>query len=261
MIKRLVSRPKAIFYVYFPLLDAQVESVNIVGYQTLVASGQYFSTGPTFISVGDINSEWRLGDILGIGMVPQSDVIQFLDPATASTSLTATYVDEATSIDLVGDTSAVGWWNYDLDTPLDDTVFPAGTGFLCNFSSTGVSLTYAGEVLVGSTELDFSGKQYPMFANLTPVDLTLGQLTATGMVPQSDVIQFLSTSTAATEITATYVDEATSIDLVGDTSAVGWWNYDLDTPLNSQVLAAGAAVLGNFSSASVKITFPSPIAP
>jgi hypothetical protein len=237
------------------LVDAQVESVNIVGYQTVIASGQYFSSGPTFISVGDANSEWRLGDIIAEGMDPSTDFIQFLSADTANTILSATYVDLTAA---GGDPDLVGWWNLDIDTPLDDLVFSAGTSFLCNFGSTGVKLTYAGEVLGGAKTLDLSGQQYPFVSNFTPIDLTLGDLTVEGMDPSTDFIQFLSDSTANTILSATYVD---SIAAGGDPDLVGWWNLDIDTPLNDTPLPAGASFLGSFVSTGIKITFPDPLAP
>ncbi len=232
---------------------AQVESQNIVGYQTLTASGQYYSSGPTFITVGSTTGEWKLGSIVGTGMIPQADVIQFLSTTTAGTYLTATYVD----LDAAGgDAELVGWYDFDLENMLNDQTFAAGTAFLCNFSSAGVELQYAGEVLQGSTTLDLSGQQYPFIANFTPVDLTLGDLSATGMVPQADIIQFLSTASAGTYLTATYVD----LDAAGgDAELVGWYDFDLENMLNDQALPAGAAVLGNFSSSAVMITFPNPV--
>ncbi|MFA6632523.1 MAG: hypothetical protein WCU90_09505, partial [Kiritimatiellia bacterium] len=160
------------------LAFAQVESVNIVGYQTLTASGAYFSTGPTFISVGDANGEWRLGDVVASGMNIETDYIQFLNTDTAFTEISAMYVDLAAAD---GDPEMVGWYSLDGEQRLDNLVFSAGTSFLCSFASTGVVLTYAGEVLQGTTTLDLSGQAYPFVANFTPVDLTLGQLTATGM--------------------------------------------------------------------------------
>jgi hypothetical protein len=247
----------------FPLPAAQVESVNIVGYQTLTATGPYFSSGPTFIAVGDANGEWKLGDITASGMDPFSDFIQFLSTANAETELMATYVDSATSQSWDGTDDWVGWWDVnDIGvTSLDDQTFGAGTGFLCSFASAGIALTYAGEVLQGSTTLDLSGLQYPLVANLTPVDLTLGDLTASGMDPFSDFIQFLNVANAETELMATYVDSATSQGWDGTDDWVGWWDVnDIGvTSLDAQPLPAGSAVLGSFASAGVQITFPSPI--
>jgi hypothetical protein len=232
----------------------QVESANIVGYQTLAATGQYFSSGPTFITVGDANGEWKLGNISATGIDPSSDFIQFLNPSTAATELYATYVDLDTA---GGDAEAVGWYNLDLDTKLDDQVFAAGTGFLSSFANPAfVTLTYVGEVLQEETTLDLSGQNYPFVANFTPVDLTLGDLAATGMNPDSDFVQFLSPSTAATGLYATYVDLDTA---GGDTELVGWYNLDLDTPLNDTPFPAGTAFLGSLVSAGVTIKFPSPV--
>jgi len=232
-----------------------------VGYQTVTASGQYFSSGATFVSVGDINGQWLLGDVTVTGMDPFSDFIQFLSTANASTILMATYVDEATSISVVGDTSMVGWWDpATFSISYDNEMMDAGTAFLCNFTSTGVELLYSGEVLVGATTLDLSGVQYPFVANFTPNDLVLGDLTATGMDPFSDFVQFLSTANASTEVMATYVDEATSISVVGDTSMVGWWDpATFSISYNSQSLPAGSAFLCNFTSTGVMITFPDPV--
>lgn len=244
------------------LVSAQVESLNIVGYQTLTAPGQFYSSGSTFISVGSATGEWQLGDVAATGMDPTQDNIQFLSTATAFPEVTATYIDSVMSIALVGDESLVGWWNLDIDTPLDDLTFGAGTGFLCNFASSGVALTYAGEVLTSETStlsLDLSGMQFPMIANFTPVDLTLGDLTVSGMDPTQDNIQFLDPATALPTVTATYIDSAMSIALVGDESLVGWWNLDIDTSLNDTALPAGSAVLGNFASSGVVISFPDPV--
>jgi hypothetical protein len=235
------------------LLNAQVESVNIVGYQTLAVSGQYVSTGPTFISVGDTSSEWKLGDITATGMDPLGDFIQFLSPDTAGTVISATYVDLAAAD---GDADLVGWYDLDLENRLDDLVFPAGTCFLTSFLSSGITLVYAGEVLSGTTTLDLSGQSYPFVANFLPVDLTLGDLTAAGMDPLGDFIQFLSPTTAGTVISATYVDLAAAD---GDADLVGWYDLDLENRLDATPLPAGTGFLGSFLSTGVSITFPDPL--
>ena len=239
-----------------------VESQNIVGYQNLTAPGKFYSSGNTFITVGATNT-WKLGEVSASGMDPFSDFIQFLSTSTANTTTSATYIDLATSLANAGDASLVGWWDTsDIGgTSLNNLTLAAGTGFLSNFSSSGVALTYAGQVLQGSTTLDLSGLKFPMVANFTPVNLTLGDLSATGIDPFSDFIQFLSTSTANTTTSATYIDLATSIANAGDASLVGWWDTsDIGgTSLNSYAFPAGSAFLGNFSSPSVHIVFPSPV--
>ncbi len=236
-----------------------VESENIVGYQTKTTIGQFATSGSMFVSVGSTTGEWKLGDIKAAGMVPGDDIIQFLSATDLSLTQAATYIDEANSIAIIGDNSLVGWWNAGVDTQLDDEVFPAGTAFLANFVSTGITLTYSGEVALGATTLDLSGLQFPFIANCVPRDLTLGDLTATGMVPGDDIIQFLSTTDLSLIEAATYIDEAASIAIIGDNSLVGWWNAGVDTQLDDMVLTSGASFLGNFVSTGVQITFPSAI--
>lgn len=247
------------------MVSAQVESVNIVGYQTKTASGAYFSSGSTFVSVGSTAGEWKLGDVTASGMDPFADFIQFLSPDTANTVLSATYIDVAFDAENGdGDGALVGWWDFSDPggTSLSDEVLSAGTGFLCNFSSSGVTLTYAGEVIQGATSLDLSGLQYPLIANPTPVDLVLGDITASGMDPFSDFIQFLSPTTANTVLSATYIDVAFDAENGdGDGALVGWWDFSDPggTSLDDTELPAGAAFLGNFSSSAVVINFPAPI--
>ncbi len=251
------------------LVSAQVESANIVGYQTMTAGGQFYSSGATFISVGSSTGEWRLGDVTASGMNPDTDFIQFLSTTDANAEIYATYVDSATSQSYDETDNWVGWWDVGNglgvgDSSLDDQTFSAGTGFLCNFTSSGVTLTYAGEVLQGSTTLDLSGQQFPMIANFTPVDLTLGDLTVSGMNPDTDFIQFLSTTDANAEIYATYVDSATSQSYDETDNWVGWWDVGNglgvgDSSLDSQTFPAGTAVLGNFTSTGVQIMFPAAV--
>jgi len=230
---------------------AQVESANVVGYQTKTATGQYFSSGATFISVGSTSNQWKLGDIKLTGSTPQQDIIQFLSVVDANTEITATYVDLAAAGGNAGD---VGWYDFTLSTRLDDITFPAGTAFLCNFGSSGVSIMSAGQVLSGPTTLDLSGIQYPFVANLLPMQLTLGSITVAGSTPQQDIFQFLSVTDANTELTATYVDLAAAGGNAGD---VGWYDFTLSTRLDDTILSAGAAFLCNLGSPSVSITFPS----
>ncbi len=238
---------------------AQVESANIVGYTTKIAAGPYETSGSMFVTVGSTTGEWVLGSIKVSGMVPGDDIIQFLDPTDMSLVAAVTYIDEAASIGLVGDTSVVGWWNAGLDTPMDTQVFAAGTAFLANYVSSGISMTYSGEVVSGPTTLDLSGLAYPLLANFLPRDVVLGEITASGFVPGDDIVQFLSPTDMSLIVAATYIDEATSIALVGDTSATGWWNAGLDTSLDDTVLAPGTSFLANFASSGIQITFPSAI--
>jgi hypothetical protein len=254
IMKKLMTALAACLVAGFAVAQS-VTSANVVGYVNKDAVGTFSSAGPMFVSVGA--TTWRLGDVTTVGMDPTADIIQFLNTDTANTEITATYIDAATAAGL-GDAGLQGWWDPSIENRLDDLEFAPGQGFLCNFNSVGVSFTYAGEVLQGSTVLDLSGQTFPMVANFTPVDLTLGDLVAAGMDPTGDIIQFLSTATANTEITATYIDAATAAGL-GDAGLQGWWDPSIENRLDSQALPMGTAFLGNFNSPSVTITFPNPM--
>lgn len=127
------------------LVSAEVSSQNIVGYQTVAAAGTYSSSGPTFISVGSATQEWKLGDVTLNGAVPGDDVIQFLNPATAETEVTATYVDAATAASWELP-EMEGWWDFSMENSLNDQPLPAGAAFLGNFASTGVMMTFPNPV-------------------------------------------------------------------------------------------------------------------
>ena len=113
-----------------------VTSDNIVGYVTITnAPGAIYSSyGNCFITVGDPNTESKLGEITADGMDPDQDFIQFLDPADANVALFATYMDAATATGL-GHPEWQGWWDTGIENRLDSTALPAGTAFLCNLPS------------------------------------------------------------------------------------------------------------------------------
>lgn len=261
--KKLITTAMALALVA-GFASAQVVSDNIVGYITITnpATGSlYPSFGNCFITVGSAATQITLGEIVADGMEAGIDYLQFLSSTDLATTMTATYIDAATAVDL-GDPELQGWWNLAIDTSLDDTVLVAGTGFIGNFSSgNAITLTLSGEVVQDAITLDLTGKAYPMLANTVPADLTLGDITADGMEAGIDYLQFLSPADLATTITATYIDAATA-DALGDPELQGWWNLAIDTSLDSTPLPAGVGFLGNISSGNaVTITFPNPLAP
>ena len=227
-----------------------VESANIVGYLKNESTGQFYSAGPTFVKCLSFtnnfaNAQWRLGDVIAEGMDPYSDTIQFLDPTDATSAITATYLDANYG-------SLKGWWDPGISTRLDNEKFFAFEGFLCNFDSYPIILTYAGEVLTESVEVDLSGLIYPMVANALPVNLVLGDITAEGMDPYSDTIQFLFPTDATSDVTATYLDASYG-------GLKGWWDPGISTRLDNEPFPAGTAFLGNFNSSTIKMTFPNPL--
>jgi hypothetical protein len=207
--------------------------------------------------VGSATQEWKLSDVALTGAVPGDDFIQFLNSTTLGIDVIATYIDAATAAELE-DPGLEGWWDLALENSLNDLTFAAGTGFLSNFASAGVSIMYSGEVLQGSTTLDLSGQAYPTVSNFTPVDLTLASVTGGGMVPGDDFVQFLNADTLEIDVIATYIDAATAAELE-DPGLEGWWDLALENSMNDQPLPAGAAFLGNFASTGVTMTFPNPM--
>jgi methyl coenzyme M reductase alpha subunit len=242
---------------------ADVVSENIVGFLSITASGTYPSHGPTFITVGDVNVESTLGNLTANGMDPDSDTIQFLSPVDASVVDAATYCDAALAT-LLGDPGLQGWWApSDVGgVNKDDMVLTAGTGFLCNFGSGNpIVIKSAGEVVQAPISLDMTGLVYPMVANPVPADLTLGDITADGMDPDSDTIQFLDPTDASVVDAATYCDAALAT-LLGDPGLQGWWApSDVGgVDKNSTAFPAGSAVLCNFGSGNpITVVFPNPV--
>jgi hypothetical protein len=260
--KKLITAAMALA-LFAGMASAQVNSDNIVGYVTITnAPGDtYSSYGNCFITAGDNNTNATLACITAGGMTPGDDYIQFLNPADTSVDLIATYIDAAAAAGL-GDAGLQGWWNLDIDTRLDGTSLPAGTGFLCNIASGNqVVFTFTGEVVEDIIELDLTGQTYPMVANTVPAELTLGDISANGMVPGDDYIQFLNPLDTSVDLIATYIDAAAAAGL-GDAGLQGWWNLDIDTRLDSTILPAGWAFLCNLASGNpVMIAFPNPVAP
>ena len=217
---------------------ADVVSDNIVGYRTISAAGQFASYGQTFITVGDTNGEWKLGNMKASGMDVYSDAIQFLDPSDQSVILMASYQD------------GHGWVAFgDEDGALlDDTTFAIGTGFLCNFASP-VEFTFSGEVVQDTVTLDLDGQFYPFIANPVPADLKLGDITATGMDVYSDAIQVLDPNDLSVILMASF---QTGHGWVAFGDEDGALLDDTDVP-------AGAGLLCSLSGADIEITFPNPM--
>ena len=242
-----------------------VESANIVGYQNKDLTGQVApSIGATFAGVGA--DTFKLGDIAVEGFQYDTETLQVLSTDNAATIARYTYVTpEWDEEDFEGDGAAVGWWiagqEGEEGGSANDVTFAPGQGFLGNFGYKKVKLTYAGQVLEGATELDFTGKVSPMIANPLPTDVKLGNVACEGFQYDTETLQVLSTVNAATVTRYTYVTpEWDEEDFEGDGSAVGWWiagqEGEEGGSANDVTWGAGQAMLGNFGYKKVKLTFP-----
>ena len=225
---------------------------NVVGYATKSTTSQSVMWAPMFNA--DLTSNgttYKLGDFKATGMDGTSDFIQFLDADTLESNVEAVYLDAAT----YGDELA-GWWDFNDvgGTSLDDQTFPFTTAFLAAFpSGNEISFTFSGSVLDGEKTFSTSA-QSPMFGNFQPTDMTLDDITATGMDGTSDFIQLLDPDTLDSNIEAVYLDKET----YGDELA-GWWDFnDIGgTPLGDTPVPAGQGFLGAFPSGNaITITFP-----
>ena len=227
-----------------------IESANVVGYAEKATTSQSVMWAPMFNSVvGSSGATYKLGDFKGVGMDITSDFIQFLDPDTLDSNVEAVYLDEETY------GSFAGWWDFNDvgGTSLDDQVFPFTTAFLAAFpSGNEITFSFAGEVLKGAKTFSTSA-QSPMFGNYLPKDLTLADITATGMDITSDFIQILDPDTLDSDVEAVYLDK----DTYGDFA--GWWDFNDvgGTLLDDTPVPAGQGFLGAFPSGNeITVTFP-----
>ena len=225
-----------------------------MGYNTQDKSGkQYVSLSPAFCTAGT-DGTFKLSDIVLDGGDASSDTLQVLESTKASVSATYVYVSKAQALEW-GDASYEGWYNTTMDTPMDDVSFTSGAAFLGNFTTKTVKPTYAGQVVDGSVEIDCTGKQYVMFGNPLPRALTLAEIVLDGGDASSDTVQVLEPTKASVSATYVYVSKAQAIEW-GDASYQGWYNAAMDTSMNDVEVGIGDAFLGNFTTKSVKITFP-----
>ena len=210
-----------------------------------------------FCPVEGFKTTYKLGDFSAAGMQDWGDSIQFLDPDTASTYVQAVYLDAET----YGEELA-GWWKNDsafVDDAdrLDSQEFDYGTSFLAAFTSgETVTIKYAGAVIKEGKTFTYS-QQSVFFGNYLPKDLTLADISATGMQDWGDSIQILDPDTASTAVQAVYLDAETY-----GKELAGWWKNDsafVDDAdrLDNQPVPAGQGFLAAFTSGEViSVSFP-----
>ena len=124
-------------------LKAELASANIVGFNTVdTGNNPAVSAGMCFVTPGG-EGTFKLDDISLSGAAYASDWIGFINPVTSAidSSKNVTYYSVAESIADGSDGSDAGWYDaYDRDQ--GSRVIPAGSGFLCNFLSTGVKIVF-----------------------------------------------------------------------------------------------------------------------
>jgi len=252
------------------LVDAQVESVNIVGYQTVpLAQNGYTFTCSTFAPIGMTDGTMTLGDITAnANFSPFEDSIVIFD-STGSMVVQATYVSQANLEDWgMWPGYEVGW--YDLDDgnmefgTLNATVVPFGGSMTVFTQYADAGLIYAGEVIQSAVTLPLAQNAYTFLGNASPVDLTLGDIVANeNFAPFEDSIVIFD-STGSMVVQATYVSQANLEDWgMWPGYEVGW--YDLDDgnmefgTLNATAMVAGQGMTAFTQYADVAIIVPNPM--
>jgi len=215
--------------------NAQVESVNIVGYQTISMPTGYRDYTSTFIPVGGDGTAIRLGDITPANFSGDNgDTIQFFNlNGSGSVSNTVTYYD------------SYGWCDASSFEVLDDMTIPIGTGMFVYSSQADVTFTVAGEVKLDSFQLNVAAG-YTVVGNSSPVAITLGDVVPTNFSGDNgDTAQFFSTTgDGAVVTTATYYDN------------YGWCDASSFALLDTMVLNPGDAFFAYCSQSGASFTFP-----
>ena len=164
------------------LVNAQVESVNIVGYQTVSAPAGFSLYTPTFVTVGCQTPEIDLASITG--NFGDFDTIQFID---ADGNVTAIYQWLTTAGFGVAED---GWY----DGEFQPVVLPnltQGMSYLLSTASP-VGVLNAGEVNTAPVQITV-GAGFSSVGNSSPTDRLLSEFTFAGGISDFDTIQFLDT--------------------------------------------------------------------
>ena len=209
-----------------------LQRTSIVGYMSNDMAGKVYNcVSFGFASVGN-DKVFVMKDINADVFDDGGDILQFLEPVMARTA--------KTFFNYNGD-----WYENTSDwNDANEDQFDMATGFLGNFISKKVKLTAAGAVLSGPTALDYTGKCYNMVGNPLPRAVKFKEIEAVSFDDGGDILQKLEPTMART--IKTYF--AYNGDWYEDTSD---WN-----DASEDEMAAGEAMLGNFISKSVKLTFP-----
>ena len=219
-----------------------VESQNVVGYQTFDTEIGFNTMSPTFISVGNTDTETKLADIkLGDGATSYTDNIQILD--ADGNALTQYYwVGEG---ELDGENPA--GWTEDLGT-ISDATIPVGAGFFLECNDT-IQVTFAGQVHSGGISLT-SVAGFNAIGNSSPVPVAVQSIRlGEGATSYTDNIQILDADGNA--MTQYYwVGEG---ELDGENPA--GWTEDLGTLTDAEI-PAGVGFFLEMAAEDVSITMP-----
>ena len=235
-----------------------IESQNLVGYSTLATGNNpAMSGGMMFVTCGSGDGTFRLGDIKMTGSTWGTDWLGFVDPVTSIIDPTknVTYYSAAEAIADGGSADDAEWEDIN-ENSKDDVTYPLGTAFLCNFVSTCITITFAGEVSSQSV-VDCAGKPAAFVSNIYPGDITAGDIKLENSTWGSDWVQFIDPATSAVDPTRniTYYSAAEAIADGGSADDAEWEDIN-ENSKDDVVIPMGTGFLCNFVSPSVRIVFP-----
>lgn len=214
------------------LVSAQVESANIVGYQTTTAPAGFTVFAPTFTAVGNANPVFSTIT----GTFSFNDQIQFFD-ASGNVFFSAAWDDGTINPD-------VGWYTTDFATSLGTTEIPVGQAFFV-YTAGDVAMTASGEV--GATNITVNcDAGFTTMGNARPYAITYGDLQVANMA-FNDQIQFFD-GAGNVSFTAAYDD--------GTISTPGWYTTDFSTDLATTTIPAGQGFFLYSQSGGATCTIP-----
>jgi len=221
------------------LAFAQVESVNIVGYQTLTASAGFNLYTPTFVTVG---SQPPVVDLASItGDFVDFDTIQFID---ADGNITAIY--QWLTVAGFG-VAADGWYDGDFNPVALPNLTP-GASYLLSTAAT-VGVLNSGEVNT-SPNLITVAAGFSAVGNSSPTDTLLSEFVFAGGISDFDTIQFLNTEGNVETIYQWLTVAGFGV------AADGWYDGDFNA-VDTTVYAGQGFLLSTAGGCTV--TVPSPI--
>ena len=233
-----------------------VESANVVGYKN-ESIGSFNITATPFIQVNG-GEAWTLGDIVpNANWIEMSDTIQTFT-AAGKADVAYMYITKDTA-EAYGVTP--GWYNTEdvmAETPMNSVSIPYTYGYLAASGASGAALTFSGAVKDAVTEIPVGG--FTLTANVTPVDLTLGNITPNAnWIEMNDTIQTF-TAAGKADVAYMYITKDTA-EAYGVTP--GWYNTEdvmAETPMNSVSVPAGYGFLASSGASGATITLPNPLA-
>ena len=233
-----------------------LESANVVGYQNQ-SIGQFNITATPFLQVNG-GEAWTLGDIKpNANWIEMSDIIQTFTSA-GKADVAYMYITEA-SAEAFG--VAAGWYASDdfmAERPMNNVSVPFTAGYVAKSGATGAALTFSGQVKDGITEIPVGG--FTLSANVTPVNLTLGDIKPNAnWIEMSDIIQTF-TAAGKADIAYMYITKA-SAELFG--VEAGWYASDdfmAERPMNNIPVDSGCGFVAKSGATGATLELPNPLA-